>query len=117
MSIFSKITETVTREMRLRDEISRIGPAELAALGLTRADLSDIAHMPAEQVERMRTMAAVHGADDALRGSPVLQAEVSRTCAQCRANDTCRTALMEGVSAEDCGFCPNHDTFTDLARG
>lgn len=91
--------------------------AEIAALGISRGDLIDVAMMPAEQVQRMRTMGALHGVDVSRDLSPRAQAEVALTCAHCRDAARCHRDLSAHVTDRDAlAYCPNAAKYESLAQ-
>jgi uncharacterized protein YjiS (DUF1127 family) len=115
MSILSRIRSGFDSRQPRVFELAAISDAELAAFGLSRADLAAVAEMPPEQVSRMEAMAGVFGVD--LGQNPQLRADVARHCAGCTAQSDCRHALAdpEGPRPQDMGFCPNGDLFTLVA--
>lgn len=104
---------------RIDDEIGAMPDAEIEALGLTRADLRDVARISATQVARMETMAGLFGAGAALDADPVARAAAAVACAHCDATRACTEELTRpaGPRADHCGFCPNAGTYRDLAKG
>jgi uncharacterized protein YjiS (DUF1127 family) len=107
-------------ERRLAQEAAGFPDAELAGLGLSRADFNAVSRMTATRVARMEIMAGLHGVTDAqLDADPATRLEVSLTCAHCGVVRDCTRELTNpnGTTAERCGFCPNSETFTALAHG
>lgn len=103
------------RRERLR-EIAHVTPEEIAGLGLSRAEFTEIALLPAEQIARMEEMARIHGCDPArLDADQGTQVAVARTCARCDEQRRCRDAIAGGAFAEETGFCPNAPTYRRLA--
>ncbi|NDU99969.1 DUF6455 family protein [Pseudoroseicyclus tamaricis] len=113
MSILSRLIPEGAATRRAR-EIASLPEGDLAAWGVSRAELSGLARMPHEQIVRMERMAHVFGADS-LR--PEQQAEIARACAGCFAHGQCRGALAEEAGPERMGFCPNATTFRQIAEG
>ena len=107
------------RERRARErEIAHVTPEEIADTGLTRQEFLDLALMPSEQVARMEEMARLHGVGLArLEADRDLQLSVALACAHCDEQRRCRSALRDGLMAEEAGFCPNHETYGRLAAG
>jgi len=103
---------------RLENEIAAMPVGEIAGMGLTRQDLRATARMPPEQIARMERMASVFGLPEGWQGAdPALAADVSRTCANCSANSTCRHVMADLDDAdlrELAGFCPNAGTYAAM---
>jgi len=105
------------RQRAAKAEVAGLTARDLNEMGVDRTDLNRLAAMPAAQVDRMHQMAELHGLSaEALDHSPEARA-IALTCANCGATRTCRHALEDAdVTAADCGFCPNTETFDRLAR-
>lgn len=110
--------DTLRHCSHLARETGTVGPDDLAALGLTRGALRDVALMPAEQVARMRSMGALHGVDMRHDLDPRDQAELSLRCARCADNGRCRRDLAAGVSdTARLDYCPNASLYAAVAGG
>jgi hypothetical protein len=99
---------------RTEAEVAAFPAAELDGLGLTRAALRAVAHMPAAQADRMEQVAELFGiAPWTLAGLPALRSDAAVTCAQCRVQASCHREMTapRGTSAARMAFCPNAPRF------
>ena len=111
MSFVSQVINRVREHAHIDQEVDNLDVNELNGLGLTRAEMRKIAHMPQEQIDRMEKMAGVFDVKvDSLRASGE-QVEVARRCAYCGENGACKSALAAGASAEEMTFCPHASTY------
>lgn len=104
---------------RIAAEIASIDDADLAGMGVTRAELLEFAEMPADQVARMERMAAIFGVvQRKLDLDPDLRNDIIRRCAHCATKATCEQVLDgdDRVTAAECDFCPNAETYAALAN-
>ncbi|WP_373356098.1 DUF6455 family protein [Pseudoroseicyclus sp. CXY001] len=113
MSILSVLIGERPAARRAR-EIASLPEGDLAAWNTSRAELTALAAMPAEQIARMETMAHVFGAE---LQRPEDEAEIARACSGCTEHRACRRELAHETSPEACGFCPNAETFSRIAAG
>lgn len=103
------------RQDRLR-ELARVTSQEIADFGLSRAEFTALALMPAEQIARMEEMARINGCDpDRLASDRDLHVAVALTCTECRHQRRCRGTLEAGAFREETDFCPNAETYRSLA--
>lgn len=103
---------------RMAAEIAGIDEADLAGMGVTRAELLEFARMPPDQVARMERMAAIFGVlQGTLDHEPDLRNDILRRCIHCGAKATCASVLDadDRVTAAECDFCPNAETYATLA--
>lgn len=116
MSILSRYYEARARRRQLLQDIRSVDDRDLAGLGLNRSRFLAAAQVPAEQIDRMERMAALHGVREGQGGWHML--DVAGTCASCRHQERCREELSrsEGTSLEACDFCPNGPAFAQIAR-
>ena len=102
---------------RLAAEVAAMDSRALADLGQTRSELLNFLHYPADIRSRMARMARVFGADitrlERVRGA---WAEAAHACGTCCFRDACARELdAAATTAARCGFCPNADTWRDMA--
>ncbi|THD85105.1 DUF1127 domain-containing protein [Aliigemmobacter aestuarii] len=99
-------------------EVRALSEADLADLGMTRAQLEFFVTVPQEIPDRMDRMAAVFGLSHAdLQASAADYAAMMRACAGCGSLGPCRAFLSgaEGGPEEARGFCPNADALAARA--
>jgi uncharacterized protein YjiS (DUF1127 family) len=107
-------------QRRLAEDAASFPDSDLAGLGLSRAEFTDIARMTAARVARMEIMAGLHGVTDGmLDARPDLRTGMALTCARCGHVGQCTRELTnpDGATAQGCDFCPNAPAFTALAMG
>ena len=101
-------------------EIASLRDRDIEDIGLDRATLEDIAHLPEDVPDRMVAMAGVHGlrAED-LRSDWGRYLDLVRTCGHCRVRARCGRTLAAtwGPSPEGVRFCPNAQAYAALAAG
>ena len=89
----------------------------LRDLGLTRADLRNLADAGPGANELLREMMSVLHLDvaEVERAQPAVLRDLERVCALCDGRDRCRAELSEGTAARDWQeFCPNAVTLQAL---
>jgi len=117
MAIMEHVREWQRRRAALA-EVAGLDQHTLAEMGVPRGDLTRLAAMPAAQVDRMRRMAELHGLPADALDLGTEARDIALNCASCGATRECRHMLARpDVTAEDCDFCPNTDTFDRLAKG
>jgi hypothetical protein len=102
-------------------DISGFSASEIGVLaediGLSQADLQQVALHPADNSELMQRMMAALGLDAAAleRSDPAVMRDVEATCTRCRETRSCRQDLAAGTPGVHCGeYCPNASTFIEL---
>ena len=107
MSFITTLLSNHRQFRQIDAEIDTIDESELTGLGLTRADLRKIAHMPDEQIALMEQMAARHGVTPEFMEE--MRNQLAAVCAHCGLTKHCKRALAANES--DLSFCPNHDSY------
>ena len=103
--------------LRALDEIDGLSDRELSDIGLSRAEMAELATMSAAVPARMARMAALFGLteEDLQRHRPTFL-EALEVCAHCGAARTCAHRFAEGsATPSSVGFCPNVPLYRDLA--
>jgi Domain of unknown function (DUF1127). len=103
-------------------DIEAMSDAELADLGVSRAEALALAALPDDVPTRVTEMAKVFGiASEELLADRRLWHELLHSCSQCHDLATChrfmaRAEPEEPVDRASLGFCPNRHTFDSLSR-
>ncbi len=110
-----------SRKRALLAEFESCGNQEcdrmLRDLGLTRADLRNLADAGPGATELLPEMMGVLHLDiaEVERAEPAVLRDLERVCALCDGRDRCRAELSEGTAAHDWQeFCPNAVTLQAL---
>ncbi len=113
--------ERILRLIRLsrdRHDIDAMSDAELADLGVSRAEALSLAALPDEVPARVTAMARIFGvAEAALLADRGLWHEVLNRCQHCDDLAACHRFMAREAPADkdDVSFCPNRATFEALS--
>lgn len=99
-------------------QVDALSDHDLADLGMTRAQVTAFATMPADVPDRVTAMAAIFGIPaDALKANRADYLELLGTCADCRHRAKCGRLLQDAPLAApaEAAFCPNAPLYTAQA--
>ncbi len=116
-AMLDKIKELVSR-WRSVQEIDSLTDRDLDDLGMTRAQVTKFALMPHDVPDRLAAMAAIFDLSAAdLKRDYTAYLDLLGTCGSCRDRAACTRVLARGDLSKpaDCGFCPNAESFAELA--
>ena len=99
-------------------QVEALSDHDLHDLGMTRAQITAFANMPADVPDRVTAMAAIFGISaDELKANRADYLELLGTCADCRQRSKCARLLNDAHLAQpaDAGFCPNARVYSAQA--
>jgi len=99
-------------------QVDALSDHDLTDLGMTRAQVTAFATMPADVPDRVAAMAAIFGIPAAeLKSNRADYLELLGTCADCRQRARCARVLHDAQHAQpaDATFCPNAPIYTAQA--
>lgn len=91
-------------------QVEALSDHDLYDLGMTRAQVTAFATMPADVPDRVTAMAAIFGIPaDELKANRADYLELLGTCADCRQRSKCARLLNDANRAQpaEADFCPN----------
>lgn len=114
--MFDRIRTLLHRLSEVK-EVNALSDRDLSDLGLSRDQVMQFLHMPADITERATAMGAIFGVPEAdLKRDHAQWIDLLTTCGQCADRKAC-SALLDSDQPQpaDCGFCGNRRSFADLA--
>ena len=99
-------------------QVDALSDHDLHDLGMTRAQVTAFATMPADVPDRVSAMAAIFGIPaNELKANRADYLELLGTCADCRQRAKCARVLHDTSLAQpaDATFCPNAPVYTAKA--
>jgi hypothetical protein len=115
--MFDRIKALLARWHEVK-EIEALTERDLDDLGMSRDQVRAFLTMPRDLADRVAAMGAIFGIPEVeLKRDHGLWLDLLDTCGHCCDRGACAVALSQGdvTHPRDCGFCPNHASFTDLA--
>lgn len=109
---------SLLRQWRDLGELDRLSDRDIADIGISRAELTEIVQLPQDSPERMAAMARVFGLTEAeLKRDRGEYLELLEICGHCGHRGECGRALKHANSKTpaDMDFCPNAGTYAAKA--
>ena len=109
--MFDRIRTMFQRRAELR-QIEALSDRDLQDLGMSRSQLRDFLHMPADTVQRVTAMGAIFGrTSDDLRRDHAEWNDMLSNCGYCAERDSCSRLLELGDLAhpDQATFCDNRE--------